>query len=172
MNSYFSLILFLFILYLLKKNYIEYFTIQDYLGKTYNYPKRIKTPKSLSVSSTGNLFVIPKNINALKHYSKTLGYGNKSLGDKYFIKSGKCNKEKSVNECKGKDRWIFINNLPKLKKGGLIPGIMDDVSYINPIEITNILMGGENQPYSTNCYLRREKVETNRQYFETKCSIP
>lgn len=169
-------ILFLFVLYLIMKTILykkENFNMSDYIGNNYNYPEKIKTPDDLGVSVVGNIYIIAKNAKAIQHYIKTIGYGNDVLGDKYFIKSGKCNKYTSSKECKDKDRWIFIDNRPSEKKAGLVPGFINDVSYIDPSQVPTILLGSaENQPYKTNCRLMTKKVIKDREYNETRCSVP
>lgn len=155
--------------------------INDFLGPDYNYIKKIKTPKKLKVSADPNLFALPPDFKAVQHYIKTLVKGNPPLGNSFFIKSGTCNKENSVPECQGQDRWIYINNkstglVPcttyKSSNKGLIPGLIEDSAEINPYEIFKSLAGiGPN--YSTNCFLRTEKTGSGKKRKkETKCSVP
>lgn len=156
------------------------FSLDDYIGPSYNYAKKIKTPKKLKVSSKPTLFALPNDFKAVKHYVETLAKGNPPLGTTFFVKSGKCSKDGSIPECQGEDRWIFVNNIStgtvpctdyKSKYKGLIPGMIEDISYVNPYEIFKAL-SGTGKGYSTDCYLRTEKVGTKKNNKKTtKCSV-
>lgn len=156
------------------------FSISDYLGPTYNYAKKIKTPKKLKVSDKANLFVLPNDFKAVQHYVDTLVTGNPPLGNRFFVKSGTCSKDGSVSDCQGEDRWIYVDNISsglvpctdyKSNNKGLVPGMLEDAMYINPYEVFKAL-SGTGSGYSTNCYLRTEKVGDKKNYKkETKCSV-
>ena len=81
------------------------FSLDEYIGPTYNYAKKIKTPKKLKVSSKPTLFALPDDFKAVKHYVETLAKGNPPLGDRFFVKSGKRSKEGSVPECQEEKVW-------------------------------------------------------------------
>lgn len=156
------------------------FSITDYIGPTYNYAKAIKTPKKLKVSDKPNLFVLPNDFKAVKHYVDTLVTGNPPLGNRFFVKSGTCSKDGSVSDCQGQDRWIYVDTISsglvpctnyKSNNKGLVPGVLEDVMYINPYEIFKAF-SGIGTGYSTDCYLRTEKVGDKKKYKkETKCSV-
>jgi hypothetical protein len=122
-------------------------------GPNNNYPyhKYIKTPSDIGSSSAGNLTALRKDIDALQSYSNVLMYGDKkahvgglsALGNKYFMSTG--------GTCIAPDgstqkRYVFINNIPDgdvpfLSSGktgdykGLVPGILGNISYINPFKL-------------------------------------
>lgn len=162
-------------------NLIPSFSLNDYMGPSYNYANKIKTPEKLKVSSKPNLFVLPNDFNAVKYYVDTLAKGDPPLGNTFFVKSGKCSKDGSVPQCQGEDRWIYVNNVStgrvpctdyKSKYKGLIPGMIEDITYVNPYEIFKAL-SGTGKGYSTNCYLRTEKIGTKKKNENvTKCSVP
>ena len=74
-----------------------------------------------------------------------------------YIKSGTCDKNTSTPQCQGKDRWIYVNNIPGNnpclkdmgidipggKMSGMIPGIIEDIIDIStaPIEILDTVFG-------------------------------
>ncbi len=118
---------------------------------TYPYSKFIKQPEELGSSPRAN--ALGKNISALGDYVQVLVSGNSRgqsgggpLGNKYFMNTG--------GTCKDKDgttqtRYVFINNVPDgtvpfISSGmgvqltafeGLVPGVLGDLSYINPFKI-------------------------------------
>jgi len=116
----------------------------------YPYYKYIKSPSDIGSSSAGNLTALKKDIDALKSYSNVLIYGDtkahvgglSALGNKYFMNTG--------GTCVAPDgstqsRYVFINNIPDgipfLSSGqdsaykGLVPGILGNISYINPFKL-------------------------------------
>ena len=112
-------------------------------GEDRNYPyhKYIKSPAELGSSSAGNLTALGKDINAMKSYVDVLVSGDsrghvggiKALGNKYFMKTGA-----TCNAPNGKqDRYIFFNNIPDgtLAGKGLVPGTMENITYINPLKL-------------------------------------
>ena len=131
------------------------------LGPSYNYADHIKKPKDMGVSNSGNIFVSIRDLNAIYPYIDTLIYGKNvlsdsslwklyPLGNNFFIKSGTCG-ESSSEECKGKDRYIYVRNVPngvipcmgsfspKTDMKGLVPGLMEDAADINPFALFNNL---------------------------------
>lgn len=121
-------------------------------GPDNNYPyhKYIKSPSEMGSSSAGNLTALRKDIDALQSYSNVLMYGDTkahvgglpALGNKYFMNTG--------GTCVAPDgstqsRYVFINNIPNgipfLSNGrdsdykGLVPGILGNISYINPFKL-------------------------------------
>ena len=167
------------------------------LGPSYNYADHIKKPKDMGVSNSGNIFVSIRDLNAIYPYIDTLIYGKNvlsdsslwklyPLGNNFFIKSGTCG-ESSSEECKGKDRYIYIDNIPSgkipcLKQigidlpniapfRGLVPGLLEDVAKINPIAMFNSLAGKGG--ISDKCSMRTENVGYEGKYTSvSKCSPP
>ena len=114
------------------------------------------------------------------------------MGNSFFIPSGKCDRYKSVPECRNRTRYMYINNVPQeyipcsdpnipsdpiCKQNnptGLIPGVIQDVVNINPFEIMASAVG-EGSIVNDKCVLRTEKVGTqigNKISFnyETRCA--
>ena len=125
---------------------------QNLTGQDNNYPyyKYIKSPSDMGSSSAGNLTALRKDIDALQSYSNVLIYGDtkahvgglSALGNKYFMNTG--------GTCVAPDgstqsRFVFINNIPDgipflsagetSKYKGLVPGILGNISYINPFKL-------------------------------------
>ena len=95
-----------------------------------------------------------------------------SLGSNFFMKSGLICDDKSTPECKGKDNWMYIRNIPTgkipllgdlsfqgitgcnidgLTEGrGLVPGLLEDISDISPLNIGESVLGKGNVG-STTC---------------------
>lgn len=87
------------------------------------------------------------------------------MGSNYFIPIGKCS-EDSEGSCKGKNRWVYIRNIPTgknplfgnkrfkdilgcdiqgLTEGrGLVPGIFEDLSDIQPFNLIDNAAGKGN----------------------------
>jgi hypothetical protein len=151
--------------------------MKDYMGENYSFMGKVKTPKKLDVSHSTNLSQIPTNIGAIKTYTSYLAKEPK-LGSNYFVKSGYCGSE-SVDECKDKQRWIYIRNIPsgkipctnvKTNMKGLLPGLLEDINDINPYEIIMNTMG-KGATISSKCIRRTENVGTsNKSEKQTKCA--
>lgn len=135
---------------------------QNLLGPDYPYYKYIKTPKQLGMSSSGNS--ISKNVGGLISYIELLVTGKTKasstygpLGDKFFLKTpGKCKDIKTNNLV---NRYLYINNIPDgtipfVSSGlggtqftsfeGLIPGVMGNMANLNPFQIFQSFMIGNN----------------------------
>jgi hypothetical protein len=97
-----------------------------------------------------------------------------SVGNRFFVKNGKCDNVKSVAQCRGKDRYLYIDNVPTSimpcldtsqpidpncgKMGnGLFQGVVQDIVHINPFELVKS-MTGEGSIVSDECVLRTELV--------------
>jgi hypothetical protein len=151
---------------------LEQETIVDYVGPGYSYAEKIKTPSKLGVKASGDFGTILSNTKAMAKYTGYLVTGPE-LGNNFFIKSGKCNEESS-DECKGQNRWLYVENIPdgsskclkdigidipKGSLGGLVPAMMGDVGTIAyaPINIVGSLVSGE-PTYSNKCSPMTKKV--------------
>lgn len=116
---------------------------------SYPYSKFIKQPYEMGASSKGTMQALNKDIKALSGYVDVLisgesnaQRGGEPLGNKYFLNTGSnCTDELG----KKQPRHIFINNVPdgipfiqsamgKPMQGfrGLVPGVLNDLSYIDP----------------------------------------
>jgi len=116
-------------------------------GNSYPYSKFIKQPYEIGASSKGTMEALNKDIKALSGYvdvlisgESTAQRGGEPLGNKYFLDTGtNCTDEMGNKQ----PRHIFVNNVPdgipfiqsdKPLKGfrGLVPGVLTDLSYIDP----------------------------------------
>ena len=108
--------------------------------RNYPYHKFIKTPKEMGSSNAGTLTALGKDIGAMGAYVGVLTTGDtsahvggvKALGNKYFMKTGA-----TCNAPNGKQpRYIFVNNIPSGMLGkGLVPGALENITYINPLKL-------------------------------------
>jgi len=135
---------------------------EDLLGPDYSYYKQIKSPGQMGMGSKGDTKTLEKDIAGLIGYVDVLvtGGGEASkvkgpLGDKFFLKTGaKCKDTKTSNQV---IRSVYINNIPDgsipfISSGlgagdftefeGLVPGIMSNLSVINPMQLFSAFMSG------------------------------
>lgn len=170
--------------------------ITEIVGPSYNYADAVENPAQMDVSGSGSVESLWKNVGSIASYVDTLTFGTKTLsspfnnapsqnplGNKFFIKSGKCG-DTSSDGCKGQSRYLYINNIPDGKIPcidqlgiklpatgfkGLVPGMLQNIGDINPIGIFNSLAGKGN--ISNKCYLRTEEVGSHGKYkTETRCA--
>jgi len=121
----------------------------------YPYHTYIKSPDQIKSSSKGNLTALSNDIAALSSYVDVLVSGNSKaqvgkgpLGNKYFLDTGgTCTDSMGASQ----KRFIYINNIPDgniplissamgkpmTQFEGLVPGILEDLSYINPMKLFN-----------------------------------
>jgi len=110
----------------------------------YPYHTYIKSPDKLKSSSKGTLTALSNDIGALTSYKDVLISGNSKaqvggpLGNKYFLDTGGTCKDTNGGS---QERFIYINNVPTgdspLGTKGLVPGILEDLSYVNPSKLFN-----------------------------------
>jgi hypothetical protein len=164
---------------------------------TFNYLNHVVKPQD--VKESDNIFSVVFNIRDALDYGKASlinGYDCKGknliLGDRYFLKSGKCNSEASVDQCKGQDRYVYIDNVPMNfspcvdvtqpisqrcrtnQNSGLIPGVIQDTMQINPFELISSI-AGKGSVINDKCVLRTEKVgwqsgKEQNFIYETRCA--
>ena len=172
-------------------------TVASVVGPSYNYADHILDPITLKVSGKGNMEALWKDMGATAAYVDTLTFGDRvtsglfgapkqyPLGNKYFIQSGTCSND-STEECKGKDRYIYIDNVPTGKIPcldqigiklpgtifkGLVPGLLEDLAVINPVAMFNSLAGKGS--ISKKCSTRTEDVGYSGKYTKvSKCAPP
>jgi hypothetical protein len=129
--------------------------------RNYPYHKYIKSPSDMGVSSKGNLDALKTDVNALKAYVGVLLSGNsdaqpvRPLGNKYFMNTGAtCNAPDGSTQ----PRFVYINNVPSgaiplvssamgvdlTEFRGLVPGALEDMSYINPLKLFTAFSKGTN----------------------------
>jgi hypothetical protein len=116
-----------------------------------------------------------------------------TMGDKYFVPSGICHSTKSDAACRGKTRYIYIDNVPskvmpcanpdmpsdpkcQQNPTGLIAGVVQDAVKMNPFELVASIQG-KGSYVNDKCVMRTERVGyekgPNRRYrYETKCAPP
>jgi hypothetical protein len=120
--------------------------------RNYPYHKYIKSPTDLGASSKGNLTALGNDVNAIMAYVDVLVSGKSKaqsvspLGNKYFMKTGAtC----TAPDGSDQPRYVYINNIPSgaiplissatganlTEFEGLVPGALEDMSYVNPIKL-------------------------------------
>ncbi len=136
--------------------------MSDNGNSNYNYFKHIKTPSELGMSTDGDS--IATNISALFGYVDLLTLGKSTaskagggpLGNKYFLNSGATCKAADTGE--SVPRYIYFNNIPDGRisipgtgetlefknQEGLIPGIFEDLSRLNPMNLFKSFTIGDN----------------------------
>ena len=145
--------------------------IDDILGPSYNYPDQIASPDSLRVGPGKTVRAVRKNITALRIWAEHL-VTHPAIGNNFFLRSGQCN-EDSVEECRGKPRYVYIRNKPtgdipcigdsgisfdcKGSARGILVGMIDDMVQINPLDIATS-MAGINPKISKKCVLKTRNV--------------
>jgi len=135
---------------------------QELLGPDYDYYKFIKSPSEMGMSSKGTTTALVNDFKGLAGYVDVLLFGggtaqdgSKPLGDKFFLETGAtCN---DVDSGETVTRSLYINNQPdgsipfisstalggdiSLPKG-LVPGVLSNVTNINPMQIFQAFMSG------------------------------
>jgi hypothetical protein len=103
----------------------------------YQYSKNIKEPGAIGISDEGTMRAFGNDISSLMSYVSVLVTGDSKasvtgqpLGNKFFVKTaGKCKDTHSGNIV---PRSFYINNVPMGSERGLLPGIMDNLSSMDP----------------------------------------
>ncbi len=133
---------------------------QEFLGPTYSYHSKIRSPDEMGMSSAGNLNAMGKNISGILGYSQLLIEGggraqkpNGVLGNKFFLKTGGKCKDSAGKE---HERYLYFNNQAdgNYKLGGMnlgksfsnfkgvIPSIMQTTGELNPLPMFGAFMQG------------------------------
>ena len=140
-------------------------TFQQPTG-AYPYSSYIKSPDEMSAGPQGDYTTLNKDIKAMEAYIDVLVSGQSKaqntptqgpMGNKYFLDTGgTCN----TDDGDSVQRYAYINNVPDgnipLLSGamgtkftqyeGLVPGILEDLGYIDPSVLFGAFSTGE-----TNC---------------------
>lgn len=112
----------------------------------YSYADNIRSPDQLKASSKGTLTALGNDVNAIGDYIDVLMTGHTKaqtvspLGDKYFYNTSMtCTDSKGASQ----PRYVFINNIPDAVKGfnGLVPGIVQDLTDLNPAALFQAFSG-------------------------------
>lgn len=167
--------------------------------KTFSFTKDLPKPNDPSFNGI-NPWSLMLNVLDTVDYTKgmlvqgTLADGRSTtMGDKYFVASGVCHSTKSDKACRGKTRYMYIDNVPsqvmpcanpdmpsdpkcQSNPTGLIAGVVQDVVKINPFELTASIQG-KGSYVNDKCVRRTERVGYQRgdKYayrYETKCAPP
>ena len=109
------------------------------MDNKYPYSSYIKSPKQLGASPKGSIAALKKDIRILGDYIDVLTTGSSRaqatkgpMGNKYFLATNTdCKDTQGVAH----PRYIFVNNIPSAGFGGLVPGVVQDVMYINPSKL-------------------------------------
>jgi hypothetical protein len=120
--------------------------------RNYPYYKYIKPPAELGASGKGNLTALGNDIGAIQAYVGVLVSGKSKaqsvspMGNKYFMNTGgTC----TASDGSKQSRYVYINNVPDgaiplissatgvnlTEFEGLVPGALEDMSYINPMKL-------------------------------------
>ena len=114
----------------------------------YNYREQIPPPSSMCVGTRPQISQLFDNSNAIIKYFKMFVRGP-PIGSRYFVKTGTCGQDSDV-ECRGQDKYLFINNVPTGRvigtnyfssNRGLLNGLIEDVASINPYPLFTALNG-------------------------------
>lgn len=107
-----------------------------------------------------------------------------ALGANYFMQAGKCSLSSPDKDCRGRNKWIYVRNIPtgtipmlgdasvqhmlKCSLGGatagkgLVPSILEDISDIQPLSLMqNITSSTKGNYGSSTCKLMKYPVGTN-----------
>lgn len=123
----------------------------------YPYQNYIKNPSALGSSTKGDSATISNNIKALESYVGVLIDGSDSaqtinpLGNKYFYNTGATCTDSDGNT---QTRYIYINNvtdgtIPLISSNsgnnkGLVPGILEDLAYMDPTALISAFSSNTN----------------------------
>ena len=136
----------------------EEVTASNSEDRNYPYYKYIKSPEALGASSKGNLSALGNDVKAITSYVGVLVTGHSNaqtvspLGNKYFMNTGAtC----TAPDGSTQSRYVYINNLSsgsipfmqgvELKNfQGLVPGVLEDMSYVNPLKLFTAFSKGTN----------------------------
>jgi len=146
---------------------------------SYNYVEKLPTPGDNGVSASGDVGTLLKDIvylgkpaipmffgtgsNNSKKYKGRKGYYNTggALGNYYKIPSG--------YKKNGKQKYICVDNIPRLPFiNGIIPGMMKDISDLNPLDLFKSFTKNPSNYSFKECFqdginnpIEFQKIETN-----------
>ena len=136
------------------------------LGPQYDYVNQIKTPEQMDMSGDGAIATLTSDIVGIIDYAEVLITGggkavlhpDRPLGNQYFLSTlAKCI-DVSTNESVTRDIWInniptgnipFVSNLAGTDFNefrGLIPGMLQDLEVLNPINFIEDIVAGPDPP--------------------------
>jgi len=160
--------------------------LNQILGPSYSYPKNIKTPNEMGFRKADSVRNLSINVGGLREYVEIL-VSHPAYGNNFFLQSGKCSTSTATEPaCRGEDRYLFVRNIPSgripcigdpgisLDGGvgarGIIPGIMEDVVEMNPLELPKAFLN-TSKKFSYDCTRKTRTVGGvgERQTVETRC---
>ena len=117
---------------------------------------------------------------------------DKTLGSNYFLQLGKCNATTSSPECRNQDRYVYVKNIPtgnmpilgnislasmtgchdSITEGaGLLPGLVEDISVLQPLNLLPNLFGKEGNFGGSDCQLIKLPVGSHIYDPQMKCEL-
>ena len=160
--------------------------LNQVLGPSYSYPNNIPSPRDMRFTKADTVSKLAHNVGGIRKYIEILA-SHPAYGNNFFLKTGKCDPETSEPQCQGKDRYLFVRNIPSGKipcigdpgisfdggigARGIIPGIMEDVIEINPLELPKALTK-TSVKFGNACKLQSRVTGGvgEKQKVETRCS--
>lgn len=140
---------------------------ESIVSNTYDYNSKIKNPSQMGMSDEGTMSALTNDIVGIMNYTDLLMYGDSNasttglpLGNRYFLNTGTTCKDNVSG--KMVSRSVLIDNVPsgdmsmpnmdnvlsstKIKTSfkGLIPGIMEDITKINPASLLSSITNTDN----------------------------
>lgn len=167
-------------------------------AKTFKYSDHIVTPSEDLNNINANPFSLVTTLRDNLDYAvSSLMKGrdcktkNLTLGNRFFVASGTCDREKSVPACRGKTRYFYVDNVPtsvmpcldttrpydpNCDQGGtgLMNGMISDILHLNPFELL-ASASGNGSIINSKCVRRTEKVgyesgDDQQYHYETRCA--
>lgn len=150
----------------------------------YNYAEKIKWPVDFGVKGSsdgifGSMEPAINNIEALMYYNDALLLGNHTgpLGNKYKIDLGYCSEKSNDGKISLKKKIVDVDNIPsgnvnvsQVPKNafgnqlrGIVPGLIESINDINPINFWNDLYGHTtcNENFVSNLVKEYKKEKKN-----------
>ena len=166
-------------------------------GKSFNYAAHVVKPADIG-GLTANPFSLVTTLRDNLDYAiggLLKGHDCKqkslTLGNRMFVASGVCGDEQSVPECRGKTRYIYVDNVPtnvmpcldttqpfdpNCKSGGtgMMTGMVQDILHLNPFELIASATG-KGSIVNDACVRRTETVGHRagadvQMHLETRCA--
>lgn len=167
--------------------------------KTFSYTKDLQKPPKPAFNGVNPWSLIINVIDTIDYTKGMLVQGADmngkpmTMGDKYFVPSGICHATKSDAACRGKTRYMYIDNVPskvmpcanpempsdpkcQQNPTGLIAGVVQDAVKMNPFELVASVQG-KGSYVNDKCVMRTERVGyekagVSNYRYETKCAPP
>ena len=167
-------------------------------AKTFQFPKYVVAPPTELNNLNANPFSLVTTLRDNLGYAvSSLMKGrdcrgkNLTLGNRFFVASGTCDRKESVPQCRGKTRYFYVDNVPKAvlpcmdttrpydpncDQGGtgLMNGMISDILHLNPFELM-MSSAGNGSIINNKCVRRTEKVgfesgDDKQYHYETRCA--